>query len=687
MTPKRAETTTSRATKPDPASRAAQLREALNRASHEYYVLDRPVLSDRDYDELFRELQAIEESHPELKTPDSPTVRIGAAVQSQLAKHTHIQPMLSLGNAFDDSELQAWEERLVRLAGDEVTKSGYTVELKIDGTAVSLTYEDGIFVTGATRGNGLIGEIVTENLRTLRDVPLRLTGKVPKGRVEIRGEVYLPFDAFERMNEERVRAGEPVFANPRNSAAGSLRQLDPAVSARRPLRFFGYSAVTGDGSSLPFRTQWELLETLEAWGIPVAPHRKRCARLSEVFDWAHEVEHNLRGSLNFGIDGGVVKVDALGLQDELGVVGGREPRWAIARKFAPDIGETRLLEIRVNVGRTGALNPYAVLEPVEIGGVIVRQATLHNEDLVHRKDLRIGDIVQVKRAGEVIPQLIGPVPEKSEPRGSEWRMPKKCPSCGTPVERDEEEVAIYCPNVACPGRQLEGLVHFASRGAMDIRGLSYSRIEQLITEGLVTDPADLYFLEADQLLALEGYAQKGTDALLAAIEASKQQPLSRLLHALGIRHVGSIAAQVLARHFGTLDRLAAASQEEIMAVRGMGEIIAVGVESYFRDPAARRLIEKLRLAGVNFTEPHQVVAGGALSGKTVVITGVLPTLSRTRATELVEQAGGRVTNSVSKATDFLVAGADAGSKLAKAQSLKVEIIDEAALLERIGSSP
>ena len=597
--------------------------------------------------------------------------------------------MLSLGNAFDDSELQAWEERLVRLAGDEVTKCGYTVELKIDGTAVSLTYEDGIFVTGATRGNGQIGEIVTENLRTLRDVPLRLTGNAPNGKVEIRGEVYLPFDAFERMNEERVRAGEPVFANPRNSAAGSLRQLDPAVSARRPLRFFGYSAVTGDGSSLPlpFRTQWELLETLKEWGIPVAPHHKRCARLSEVFEWAHDVEHNLRGSLNFGIDGGVVKVDALGLQDELGVVGGREPRWAIARKFAPDIGETRLVDIRVNVGRTGALNPYAVLEPVEIGGVIVRQATLHNEDLVRRKDLRIGDIVQVKRAGEVIPQLIGPVPEKSEPRGAEWRMPKRCPSCGTPVERDEEEVAIYCPNVACPGRQLEGLVHFASRGAMDIRGLSYSRIEQLIAEGLVKDPADLYFLEAEQLLALEGYAEKGTDALLSAIEASKQQPLSRLLHALGIRHVGSIAAEVLARHFGTLDRLAAASQEEIMAVRGIGEIIAVGVESYFRDPAARQLIEKLRLAGVNFSEPHQVAAGGALSGMTVVITGVLPTLSRTRATEIVEKAGGRVTNSVSKSTDFLVAGADAGSKLAKAQSLKVEIIDESELLKRIGSSP
>jgi len=595
--------------------------------------------------------------------------------------------MLSLGNAFDDSELQAWEQRLVRLAGEDVTRSGYAVELKIDGAAVSLTYKDGIFVAGATRGNGLIGEIVTENLRTVRDVPLRLAGTAPKGRVEVRGEVYLPFDRFERMNEERVRSGEPVFANPRNAAAGSLRQLDPAITAKRPLRFYGYSAVTADGSSLPFRTQWDLLETLEAWGIPVAPHRKRCARLEQVFEWAHEVEHNLRGNLNFAIDGGVVKVDALSLQDELGVIGGREPRWAIARKFAPDIGETRLLDIGVNVGRTGALNPYAVLQPVEIGGVIVKLATLHNEDLVRRKDLRVGDIVQVKRAGEVIPQLIGPVPEKSEPRGPEWHMPRKCPSCGTPVERDEEEVAIYCPNVACPGRQLEGLVHFASRGAMDIRGLSYSRIQQLISEGLVEDPGDLYSLDREKLLALEGYAQKGTDALLAAIETSKEQPLSRLLHALGIRHVGSMAAQVLARHFGTLDRLAAASQEEIMAVRGIGEIIAVGLESYFRNPAARRLIEKLRNAGVNFTEPHQVAVGGALSGKTVVITGVLPTLSRTRATEMVEEAGARVTNSVSKSTSFLVAGADAGSKLAKAQSLKVEIIDEAELLKRLGSSP
>jgi DNA ligase (NAD+) len=678
--------TISRQVVADPKSRAAQLREALNRASHEYYVLDRPALSDREYDELFRELQQIETDHPGLRTPDSPTMRIGAAPQTQLAKHTHIQPMLSLGNAFDDGELKAWEERLIRLAGGDIAKSGYTVELKIDGAAVSLTYEDSVFVTGATRGNGLIGEIVTENLRTVRDVPLRLAGSAPKGRIEVRGEVYLPFDRFEQMNEERVRDGEQVFANPRNAAAGSLRQLDPAVTAKRPLRFFGYAAAAADNVTLPFRTQWELLAMLEQWGIPIAPHRARCVRLEEVFEWAHEVEHAHRGTLNFAIDGGVVKVNSLGLQDELGVVGGREPRWAIARKFAPDIAETRLLDIGVNVGRTGALNPYAMLEPVEIGGVIVKLATLHNEDLVRRKDLRVGDVVQVKRAGEVIPQLIGPVPEKSEPRGRQWSMPKKCPSCGTPVERDEEEVAIYCPNVACPGRQLEGLVHFASRGAMDIRGLSYSRIEQLIAEGLVSDAGDLYTLNRDKLLALEGYAQKGTGALLAAIETSKQQPLSRLLHALGIRHVGSAAAELLARHFGTIDALAQASEEQTMAVRGIGETIAVGVRAYFRDPNARRLIAKLRAAEVNLTEPRKVAAAGPLIGTTVVITGTLPTLTRTRATEVIEQAGGRVTSSVSRATSLVVAGEDAGSKLDKAKAFGVEIIDEAGLLKRIESS-
>src|SRR5687767_13087759 len=387
---------------------------------------------------------------------------------------------------------------MARMVGD-AARQDYTAELKIDGAAVSLTYEDGVFTVGATRGNGSIGEVVTANLRTIRDVPLRLRTKRPPRRIEIRGEVYFPFDAFEHLNEQRAAAGEALFANPRNTAAGSLRQLDPSITAARRLRFYGFAATVPDGERLPFATQWELLEALVEWGVPVEPNRVHAATLDDVIGFVHRVESQLRPSLNFAIDGVVVKVNEFSLQGELGVVGGREPRWAIARKFAPDIAVTKLLDIQVNVGRTGALNPYAMLEPVEIGGVIVKLATLHNEDLVRQKDLRVGDIVQVKRAGEVIPQIIAPVPEKSEPRGRPWRMPGKCPSCGTPVERDEEEAAIYCPNVACPGRRLEGLVHFTSRGAMDIRGLSYARIEQLVAADLVTDVADIFALTVDDL--------------------------------------------------------------------------------------------------------------------------------------------------------------------------------------------
>jgi DNA ligase (NAD+) len=635
---------------------------------------------------MFRELVELEAAFPDLCTPDSPTLRVGAEPQSQLAKHEHLQPMLSLGNAFDDAELRAWEDRLLRMAGDDVKTSGYTAELKIDGTAVALTYENRLFVMGATRGNGIVGEDVTVNLRTVRDIPLRLDESAPTGRVEIRGEVYFPFDRFEEMNAARARVGDTVFANPRNAAAGSLRQLDPGITASRPLRFFGYSVAAPDGEELPFETQSELLDALVKWGVPVAPNRRRCPTLAEVERWAHEIEHDVRATLNFAIDGGVVKIDSLRLQEELGVVGGREPRWAIARKFAPDIAETRLLAIEVNVGRTGAMNPFAVLEPVEIGGVIVKLATLHNEDLVISKDLRVGDWVQVKRAGEVIPQIIAPIPEKRTGTEKPWRMPSRCPSCGTPATREEGEAAIYCPNVACPGRQLEGLVHFTSRGAMDIRGLSYARIQQLVREGLVRDAGDIYSLKRDKLLKLEGYAAKGADALIAAIQASKSQPLSRLLHALGIRHVGSIAAQLLAQHFGTLDAIMAASAEEILNVRGIGATIANGVVAFFSDAAGKRLVEKLRAAGVNFSEPRAVVAGGPLSGMTVVITGMLPTLSRTKATSIIEAAGGRVTGSVSKSTSFLVAGEEAGSKLEKAKSLGVEIIDEADLLRRIASS-
>ncbi len=669
------------------AARAAALRQQIDQASYEYYVLDRPTLSDEAYDRLFRELQEIEAAHPTLRTPDSPTQRVGAAPQSALPKHRHVVPMLSLGNAFTDAELVAWDERLVRLVGEAVREAGYVAELKIDGAAVSLTYRNGLLATGATRGNGAIGEDVTPNLRTIREIPLRLRTATPPALVEIRGEVYMPFDRFERMNEARAAAGEPVFANPRNAAAGALRQLDPAITASRPLRFFGYSAVTGSGEALPFRTQWALLDTLTEWGIPVAPHRLRSRTLAEVEAWAANIEHHVRATLNFAIDGGVVKVDALALQDELGVVGGREPRWAIARKFAPDIAVSRIVDIRINVGRTGALNPYAMLEPVEIGGATVKLATLHNFDLIAEKDLRVGDWVQVKRAGEVIPQIIAPLTERRDPANPppETRAPTRCPVCGTKVERDPEEVAIYCPNVACPGRRLEALVHFASRGALDIRGLSYARIAQLVEAELIEDVADLFAVREAQLVALERFAEKSAANLVAAIADAKTRPLSRVLSGLGIRHVGFTAAQLLARHFGTLARLAAASEEEIAAVRGVGPVIARAVVHFFADRSAQRLIAKLERAGVNLSEPRTVSADGVFQGKTVVITGTLPTLSRDRATELIEGAGGRVTSAVSKATSILVVGADAGSKLAKARELGTEIIEEAELLRRLGA--
>ena len=674
--------------KVSPDQRAAELRALLQQASHDYYILDRPTLPDAEYDRAFRELQELERTHPALRTVDSPTMRVGAEPASALAKHTHLVPMISLGNAFTEAELGDWEERLARLVGDDAHRAGYVTELKIDGTAVSLTYANGVLTTGTTRGNGIVGEDVTANLRTLRDIPLRLRGDDVPSLLEIRGECYLPFSLFEKLNEERIAAGEPVFANPRNSAAGSLRQLDPASTAKRPLRFFGYTVALPPGTAVPFDTQWELLDTLARWGIPVAPDRHRCATLAEVHAWARDVEHRLRAELDFAIDGGVIKVDSLRLQDELGVVGGREPRWAIARKFAPDIAETRLLAIQVNVGRTGSLNPFAVLEPVEIGGTTVKLATLHNFDLIRSRDLRVGDVVQVKRAGDVIPQIIGPVPEKRDPANMPkvTRIPTKCPSCGTPVQRDDDEVAIYCPNVACPDRQLEALVHFASRGAMDIRGLSYARIEQLIGAGLVHDVADLYDLTSEQLTPLERFADKSSDNLVDAIVASKQQPLSRLLFGLGIRHVGQTAAQLLARHFGTMDAISSATAEDILAVRGIGETIAVAVVAYFHDESSATLVATLALQGLMMSEPAAVLAGGAFKGMTFVVTGTLPTLSRGDATAFIEAQGGRVTSGVSKATSAVVVGDDAGSKLEKARALGIEIIDEAELLRRSGGA-
>lgn len=591
--------------------------------------------------------------------------------------------MASLDNAFDEGELAAWDERVRKETGDAVDRDGYSCELKIDGAAVSITYERGRLRVGATRGNGSVGEDVTANLRTIADVPGVLDGDDCPEVIEIRGEVYMTFDGFERMNAERIRAGEPVFANPRNSAAGALRNKDPRETAKRPLRFFGYAFAVPGVADLPFRTQTELLDTLARWGVPVSPHRRQCATLDAVHEWARELEGSIRASLPFAIDGGVVKVNALALQTELGVIGGRVPRWAIARKFAPDIAETRLLDIETQVGRTGALTPRAVLEPVEVGGATVTYATLHNFDLVAEKDLRIGDRVQVKRAGEVIPQILGPVPERRDGTERPVLPPSHCPICDTPVERDPEEVALYCPNQGCPGRRLEALAWFASRDAMDIRGLSHQRLEQLIGAGLVRDAADLYTLTTEQLTGLERFAAKSAEQLVAAIDASRQQPLSRLLNALGIRHVGAESAKLLARHFGTMEALMQAPQEALESIHGVGATMAAAVRSWSSAPAVQELVARLTAAGVTMAEPQAAATDGPFRGMKVVLTGTLPTLSRQEATDRIERAGGKITSSVSKATDLVVAGAEAGSKLEKATSLGVTVIDEAELLRRL----
>ncbi len=669
-----------------PAARALILRRELEQAAHAYYVLDRPTMSDAAYDRLFRELQALERDHPELRDADSPTSRVGAVVtESHLAKHAHLVPMGSLDNAFDETELAEWETRVRKLTGDAVDTDGYCCELKIDGAAISLTYRDGGLVTGATRGNGSVGEDVTANLRTIPDVPRHLDGTGWPELIEIRGEVYMTFDGFERMNAERVAAGEPVFANPRNSAAGALRQKDPQETARRPLRFFGYAFAVPGAPALPFHTQWALLETLGGWGIPTAPHRRQCATLEEVHRWARELEGTVRPALPFAIDGGVVKVNALTLQGELGVVGGRVPRWAIARKFAPDLAETTLLDVEVQVGRTGALTPRAVLAPVEVGGTTITYATLHNFDLIAEKDLRVGDTVQVKRAGEVIPQVLGPVPERRTGAEHAVTAPTRCPACDTAVARDDAEVALYCPNVACPGRRLEALAHFTSRDAMDIRGLSYQRLEQLVAAGLVTDAADLYTLTAEAIAGLDRLGERSATQLVAAIDASRAQPLSRLLNALGVRHVGAESAKLLARHFGTMDALLDARVEALEALHGVGGTMAAAIHAWAHTPAIRQLVTRLQAGGVRMDEPQAAGSDGPLVGLKLVLTGTFPTLSRHDATARIEAAGGKVASAVSKATDLVVAGEEAGSKLEKAHQLGIPVIDEAELLRRLGA--
>ncbi len=662
------------------ARRAAILRSHIERANRLYYVKDAPEISDAEYDRLFRELQDLESAHPELKTPDSPTHRVGAPPASGFTKHTHQRPMFSLGNAFDDTELDEWEARNARLV-PAVRESGYVTEIKIDGAAVSLTYADGRFVTGATRGNGIVGEAITANLKTISDVPLVLDGGPHPALMEVRGEVYFPLASFARLNKRREAQGEPPFANPRNAAAGSLRQLNPSVTRERRLRLYVFHVEVLDGT-LPVSTQWEVLETLARWGFEVEPHRSRCDTLEGVKRMAADLEAKI-DTLPFEADGVVVKLDRLELHEELGVVGAREPRWAIARKFAPEVAVTRLLDIRINVGRTGALNPYAVLVPVEVSGVTVTNATLHNAQLITQKDIRIGDWVEVVRAGEVIPQVVGPLRDRRDGSERPFSMPETCPACGTPAERPPDEVMQYCPNVSCPGRILEGIVHFASTSAMDIRGLGYERVRQLLDTGLIHDVADLYHLTVDQLVQLERFATQSATLLVEAIAASKEQPLSVLLFALGIRHVGAQSAQLLAAHFHSMGPLQAATPEEISAVPGIGPTIAEAVSGFFHDPRNRALVSRLASAGLRMEEPSATGGPGPLAGETYVLTGTLQTMSRSAAGKLIEAAGGKVTSSVSKKTTAVIAGTDPGGKMDRAKTLGIPVIDETELLRRV----
>jgi len=657
--------------------RAEELRELIKYHNYRYHVLDQPEISDAEFDQLFLELRRIEEEHPELITPDSPTQQVGGAPVEALGIVQHRQPLLSLANAFDADELRAWHRRVVnQLERDDFQM---VCEPKIDGLAAAFTYERGVLVTAATRGDGMRGENITPNVRTIASIPQKLKGQVPE-RFEARGEIYMTRSGFERVNHERAAQGLTLFASPRNSAAGSVRQKDPAITASRPLDAFIYQLGWMEGGAMP-RTHWDALQWLQSLGFKINPNAARMDAIDEVAAFcASWVEK--RESLDYEIDGIVVKVDDLGLQRQLGAVG-REPRWAIAFKFPPTQATTKLLRIDVNVGRTGVLTPFAVLEPVRIGGVTVQLATLHNEDDIRRKDIREGDTVIVQRAGEVIPQVVGPVPSKRSGNERPFKMPKKCPACGTAVVRPPGEAAYYCPNRQCPVQRARLLEHFVGRGGMDIDGIGEQLAHMLMARGIVRDGADLYTLKdrRDELIAIDRLGAKSVDNLLASIEKSKSRPLANVLMALGIRHVGGEVAATLANHFGSIDAIMEATVEQITAIPGIGEKIAVSVREFFSLPENRDMVERLRAAGVNLREESGGAREGPLSGLTLVITGRLAALSRNEAEAMVKRYGGAIGSSVTKKTDYLVAGEDPGSKLAKAEKLGVNVINEAEFLE------
>ncbi len=663
----------------DVSARLDELREQINRHNHLYYAEDRPEVSDAEYDRLWRELVALEQAHPELVTPDSPTQRPGGRRAETFTPVEHMVAMLSLDNAMTVEELQEFEAR-IRRAVPGLTPA-YVCEPKIDGLGVALLYERGRFVRGATRGDGRIGEDISQNLRTIKSIPATLSGPLKGARkLEVRGEVYMPREAFARLNAGLEEAGQPVFANPRNAAAGAVRQKDPAVTASRPLAIFLYHVSVLEPPG--FRSQWERLEALRQSGFPVNPRSQRAGTLDEVVAYCRTLEAE-RDALGYDADGVVVKVDDLEHQRRLGATA-HHPRWAIAYKFTARQATTRVLGITINVGKSGALTPTAQLEPVELAGVTVSNVSLHNEDEVRRKDVRVGDTVLVERAGDVIPYLVQVVTDKRPPDAVPFTMPTHCPACGGLAARVEGEAVWRCTNTACPAQLKERLFHWGSRRAMDIEGLGEVIIGQLVDRGLVRDFADLYALDVDTLADLERLAKKSAQNLHRAIEASKTRGLTRLLNALGIRMVGERAAQLLAARFGTMERLVAASEADINEIYGIGPQIAQAVTIFLAEPRNRATIERLAAAGVVMAEEGHTEGPRPLEGKTLVLTGGLATLSRDQAKDLVLRLGGRITGSVSKKTDYVIVGEDAGSKVDDAKRLGVATLDEAAFLKLMG---
>lgn len=669
-------------------SRYEELKLQINFHNHRYHVLDKPIISDVEYDRLLNELKKIEADHPDWIKSDSPTQRAGAKPADRFSKIRHPDGILSLANAFGADDARAWFERIKKI-DDRVEKAKFVVEPKIDGLSVVLHYRDGIFTQGATRGDGEIGEDITSNLRTVRAIPLKIPvgGKqkadvsVPKYLV-VRGEAFIPIKEFEALNKKLEEAGERTYQNPRNTAAGSLRQLDPELTASRPITLLVYQIVHVEGGKVP-TSQWEILEYLKALGFPVSDVPKRFNDLEKAIEYTETWDKG-RDNLPYEADGMVIKIDDLNLASDLGFVG-KDPRGAIAYKFPAREVTTTLNDIGVAVGRTGVLTPYAMLEPVEIGGVIVERATLHNFDYISEKDIRVGDRVLLKRAGEVIPYVIGPVVDARKGKEKKFKPPTKCPACEQPVEHFEGEVAWYCVNSACPEQLVRNIEHFVSRGAMDIVGLGIKIVEQLIEAGLVKDVADLFTLKKSDLLKLEGFADKKADNLLGSIDQATGQSLNRLIAALGIHGVGEVMAGDLARAFGNLSALAKTNVDELQQIEGLGPNIAESIVDWFARPANQKVLKKLKSAGVDpVMKKDEKKKDGKLTGLTFVVTGTLPNFSRDDAKEFIESNGGKVTDSVSKKTSYLVLGENPGSKFDKAKSLGVKIVDEAGLKKLVG---